>query len=748
MSVLKINPFEYFTDTNGDPLDAGYVYVGVANLDPITNPIAIYSDAAMTIPIAQPIRTINGYLDASGTPAVIYADGDYSVKVLNRNSVQIYYEPSILAIGSSILSNSLFVSYKQSATAVTRSQDSVNQQWVSVRDFGAVGDGVTDDSAAFVAAIAYMNATYTGLDGFLRDPPKKGILYVPISAGGAYIVTQQFLSTGNYGVVIDGTIRYTGVAGTIGAPVTVWTIGREIAFDFIADLDFKIGMYTTLPLTTSYITAFKLKNMVDCRIWTTKLRGFNTAMMCLAKGESNGGWYGNTVRIGTFDTNMVDIEVRSENFGSPNGSRFYDGFFYKTNNATFAQNCFKFTSDGLYNSCDSNLVDGCNFEGGKGTGAGIIDAVPINLEVGTLNKFTNLRVENASNSCLASVTNLGNVIQTRAIFVPIGSASTEIVSPNLQHTGVIPQADMFKVYDSGYLPREVVKLQTSGRLWSRSVTFNDTGVTGINTSLSTASLPLFDLTTGGIKLAQNRAMLSFKIKCNGDRRFLLRTFVENAAKKVNTVIACFDAAGTRLGDDAGIAVGTWGVSRYVKSNINVPMVYSANQPWTSTGGYITPITTFQTRLGFEVHPNVASIEVYYSYANSGVDDDIVISRYELYSVLGQAGVLDACAPTPTTGDRWLYQPYRAAVAFSLTGSGVYNPPNLTAGTNVITTLAVAGSALGDIVSPSFSLDLQGIELSAWVSVAGTVSIKFNNTTAGAIDLASGTISLLLNRLTF
>ena len=90
----------------------------------------------------------------------------------------------------------------------------------------------------------------------------------------------------------------------------------------------------------------------------------------------------------------------------------------------------------------------------------------------------------------------------------------------------------------------------------------------------------------------------------------------------------------------------------------------------------------------------------------------------------------------------------AQTVISLTGSGVYDPPNLNAGISVITTIAVPGSALGDIVSPAFSIALQGIEMSAWVSVAGTVSIKFNNTTAGAIDLASGTISLLLNRLVF
>ena len=96
--------------------------------------------------------------------------------------------------------------------------------------------------------------------------------------------------TGNYSIVIDGVIRYTGVAGTAGTPITVWTIGRLVAFDFVADLDYKFGMYTTLPVATSYVNAFKLQNMADCRIYTTKIKGFNIALTCLARGASNGGF--------------------------------------------------------------------------------------------------------------------------------------------------------------------------------------------------------------------------------------------------------------------------------------------------------------------------------------------------------------------------------------------------------------------------------------------------------------------------
>jgi hypothetical protein len=72
MSALSIQvPFPVFQDRDGQPLEAGYVWIGAANLDPQTNPINVYWDAALTISAPQPIRTLAGYPSRSwnaGTP--------------------------------------------------------------------------------------------------------------------------------------------------------------------------------------------------------------------------------------------------------------------------------------------------------------------------------------------------------------------------------------------------------------------------------------------------------------------------------------------------------------------------------------------------------------------------------------------------------------------------------------------------------------------------------------------------------
>lgn len=81
-----------------------------------------------------------------------------------------------------------------------------------------------------------------------------------------------------------------------------------------------------------------------------------------------------------------------------------------------------------------------------------------------------------------------------------------------------------------------------------------------------------------------------------------------------------------------------------------------------------------------------------------------------------------------------------AGAGGLFGSATYDPASLADGAGATTTVTVTGAALGDMVTGvSFSLDLQGITLTAYVSAADTVAVRFQNESGGVLDLASGTI---------
>ena len=95
MSIqANLVPFDIINGLDGKPLVNGYVYIGVENLDPITNPVQVFYDQNLTIPAAQPLRTIGGYISRNGSPAKIYVSGNYSVLVKTQNNVQVYYSAS------------------------------------------------------------------------------------------------------------------------------------------------------------------------------------------------------------------------------------------------------------------------------------------------------------------------------------------------------------------------------------------------------------------------------------------------------------------------------------------------------------------------------------------------------------------------------------------------------------------------------------------------------------------------------
>lgn len=75
----------------------------------------------------------------------------------------------------------------------------------------------------------------------------------------------------------------------------------------------------------------------------------------------------------------------------------------------------------------------------------------------------------------------------------------------------------------------------------------------------------------------------------------------------------------------------------------------------------------------------------------------------------------------------------------LSTTTTWDPGNLIATAQTSKTVTLTGAALGDEVTCSFSLDLQLLQLTGYVSSANTVTAVLQNGTAGAIDLASGTL---------
>ena len=179
------NPFPYFSEAATN----GFIYIGAANQDAQANPITVYRDAALTTPWEQPIRTLNGYPAYLGATAGIYINATaFSVTVKDNNGLtkaSTQNTPTIADFASLALTTTAallgandassgakyttvqgFITYLlssvgsgivgfiQSGTgAVLRTLLSKGRDTVSPEDFGAVGDGTTNDYAALLAAM-------------------------------------------------------------------------------------------------------------------------------------------------------------------------------------------------------------------------------------------------------------------------------------------------------------------------------------------------------------------------------------------------------------------------------------------------------------------------------------------------------------------------------------------------------------------------------------------------------------------
>jgi hypothetical protein len=194
MSALSIEvPFPVFYDRAGEPLENGYVWIGQANLNPQTNPIQVYFDRDLTQPAAQPLRTLAGYISNAGTPAQIYVDAtNFSILVQDKNGTMVYNFPDGTGSGPGACS----IEYEAPfANSVPYSLCDKLAQTISVADFGAVGDGVTNDVAAFQNAI---NAT-----------PNSGVQVILVPSG-SYAGNMLNLDYGNRSIVWNeqGSVSY------------------------------------------------------------------------------------------------------------------------------------------------------------------------------------------------------------------------------------------------------------------------------------------------------------------------------------------------------------------------------------------------------------------------------------------------------------------------------------------------------------------------------------------------------------
>jgi hypothetical protein len=233
-----INPIQFFADSRGLPLDAGYVYIGQPNLNPITNPITVYFDAALTIPAAQPLRTLAGRIVRNGAPSILYTSLEsYSMVVKDKNGVTLINIPdasgdsnlaTLLAqnTGAGLIGHGFTVNY-----ALGTVGRAINDLCFQVHDTGTAAG----NCAAINAAIAFVSA---GTNIYLPDA-------MDLDSTVTINVNKAITIRGNP----NKKLRFTSTVGSGVLPINITASGAVIEDCWFSG---ELIVNTNNPLDTVY----------------------------------------------------------------------------------------------------------------------------------------------------------------------------------------------------------------------------------------------------------------------------------------------------------------------------------------------------------------------------------------------------------------------------------------------------------------------------------------------------------------
>lgn len=141
MAFVITEPYQFIAGLDGEALDAGTIYYGEPNKDPIQFPKSVFYDSGLTIPAPQPLRTVNGYIVRNGTPTSLFASGNYSVLVLDKHGRQVYFVADFQLIGNAVAITTSQVPFPVDSIAALRLLNKNSYSYATVTGYYAKGDG-------------------------------------------------------------------------------------------------------------------------------------------------------------------------------------------------------------------------------------------------------------------------------------------------------------------------------------------------------------------------------------------------------------------------------------------------------------------------------------------------------------------------------------------------------------------------------------------------------------------------------
>lgn len=318
------------------------VYADSAAAGAVTPPLILTAGGTGIAYTQQPTRMI--VKDATDTNTLFdgnvnttRAESDYVTSTAFNGGVETRLQTILDSVATSLGGSAGFWTYKQASNGTERNLTSViGDLGVSVKSFGAVGNGVADDTAAMQATITYV----ASLGG--------GTVYVP---NGTYLISSA-LSITTKGLDIVGagasssTIRQTNATAN-GISVAIPS-GTSVISNRIAALTIDHATTSTgAALVQSVVSSV---HVYGCRLSNNTFRtGFKSTAGAALTVVS-----GSYINANSADANSVGIDCGS------NGGQFI-----------FTASFISGALNGAQLSVGTFLVTGCVLSGSGATGNGL-----------------------------------------------------------------------------------------------------------------------------------------------------------------------------------------------------------------------------------------------------------------------------------------------------------------------------------------------------------------------------------------
>jgi hypothetical protein len=261
LSLLAGAGWQFFDD-NGVPLNGGLLYTYAAGT---TTPLATYTSSNGVTANSNPI-----VLDSAGrVPYQVWLTNgsDYKFILQTSTGVTVWTEDDVeansdLAALAASNGSSLIGFIQSGVSAVARTVQSKLREVVSIKDFGAVGDAVADDTAAIQAAINQAVAI-------------RGTVFIPpANAGSYYKITAPLTVSAPVSIIGDNTFGSLlfGVGMSAGAYI--------LDFNCLAANNVELIHISGLTIRSAdgVPNALRLKNVANVLVKEVRLFGVTTGI--------------------------------------------------------------------------------------------------------------------------------------------------------------------------------------------------------------------------------------------------------------------------------------------------------------------------------------------------------------------------------------------------------------------------------------------------------------------------------------